>query len=67
MNQLSASIDLFGGNIRNAVLTAAVLARSEGREIGYPDVLRGLSDEYRKLGRQLPAELRKSLESAVTV
>lgn len=62
LNQLSASIDLFGGNIRNAVLTAAVLGRSESRRIGYRDVLQGLSDEYRKLGRQLPAELTKAAE-----
>jgi hypothetical protein len=60
MNRLSASSDLFGGNIRNAVLTAAVLARSESRTIGYRDLLQGLSEEYRKLGRQLPAELTRS-------
>ncbi len=62
MNQLSASVDLFGGNIRNAVLTAAVLARSESRQIGYRDVLQGLNDEYRKLGRQLPADLSKAVQ-----
>jgi hypothetical protein len=64
MNQLAASVDLFGGNIRNAVFTAAMLARSQTRAIGYHDVLRGLSDEYRKLGRQLPAELAKTMELA---
>jgi SpoVK/Ycf46/Vps4 family AAA+-type ATPase len=64
MNQLAASVDLFGGNIRNAVFTAAMLARSQTRPIGYHDVLRGLSDEYRKLGRQLPAELAKTIELA---
>jgi hypothetical protein len=60
LNQLAASADLFGGNIRNAVLTAAVLARHENRPIGFRDVLQGLSDEYRKLGRQLPADLGKA-------
>jgi len=62
LNQLSATIDLFGGNIRNAVLTAAVLGRSEDRQIGFTDVLQGLSDEYRKLGRQLPADLTRNFE-----
>jgi SpoVK/Ycf46/Vps4 family AAA+-type ATPase len=60
MNQLSAAVDLHGGNIRNAVLTSAVLARSESRPIGYQDVLDGLADEYRKLGRQLPSGLQRN-------
>jgi len=60
MNQLSAAVDLHGGNIRNAVLTSAVLARSESRPIGYQDVLDGLTDEYRKLGRQLPSGLQRN-------
>ena len=60
MNRLSASVDLHGGNIRNAVLTAAVLARSEDIPISYAHLLEGLSDEYRKLGRQLPSELKNS-------
>jgi hypothetical protein len=64
MNQLSASVDLYGGNIRNAVLAAAVLARAESRRLTYQDVLQGLSDEYRKLGRQLPADLIKTAEAA---
>ncbi|HXW30920.1 MAG TPA: ATP-binding protein, partial [Xanthobacteraceae bacterium] len=61
LNQLSTAGDLFGGHIRNAVLTAAVLARAENRPIGYGDILQSLGDEYRKLGRQLPAELRGSV------
>ena len=59
MNHLSAAVDLHGGSIRNAVLTSAVLARSESRPIGYQDVLEGLTDEYRKLGRQLPSGLQR--------
>jgi hypothetical protein len=58
VNQLSAAADLAGGHIRNAVFAAAVRARAEDRPIEYADVLHGLSSEYRKLGRQLPAELR---------
>lgn len=60
MNQLSAAADLLGGNIRNAVLTAAVLARSEQRSIDYNDILQAIAGEYRKLSRQLPSELQRS-------
>ncbi|HUI95492.1 MAG TPA: ATP-binding protein [Xanthobacteraceae bacterium] len=58
LNQLAAAGDLLGGNVRNVVLTAAVLARAEHRPIGYRDVLDALNDEYRKLGRQVPSDLR---------
>lgn len=58
LNQLSAAADLLGGNIRNAVLTAAALARAEERAIKYEDILVALADEYRKLGRQTPVELQ---------
>jgi hypothetical protein len=57
LNQFAAAADLAGGHIRNAVLTAAVLAQAANRPIEYADVYLGLSDEYRKLGRQTPAEL----------
>jgi hypothetical protein len=60
LNQLSASADLLGGNIRNAVLTSSMLARAENRPIAWPDILRALTDEYRKLGRQAPSELQQS-------
>jgi hypothetical protein len=57
LNQLAAAADLAGGHIRNAVLTASVLAHAEARAIEYGDVYVGLTDEYRKIGRQTPAEL----------
>ncbi len=57
LNQLAAAADLAGGHIRNAVLTAAVLAQAAKRPIEYQDVYVGLTDEYRKLGRQTPPEL----------
>jgi hypothetical protein len=60
LNQLSAAADLLGGNIRNAVLAAALFARSDSRPIGYADVLQAVAVEYRKLGRQVPAELQRS-------
>jgi hypothetical protein len=58
LNQLATAGDLLGGHIRSAVLTAAVHARAEKRLLGYRDVLDALNDEYRKLGRQVPSELR---------
>ena len=57
LNRLASVADLAGGHIRNAVLTAAVLAKAQRRLIIYEDVYVGLMDEYRKLGRQTPPEL----------
>ena len=57
LNRLASAADLAGGHIRNAVLTAAVLAKAQERLIAYQDVYVGLMDEYRKLGRQTPPEL----------
>jgi len=53
--------DLTGGQIRNAVLSAAVSAQGRGGRIALSDIAVGLKSEYRKLGRQLPDELRGSL------
>ena len=58
LNLLAARIDVAGGHIRNAVLTASVLAHGDGQLIGWSHVLQALGTEYRKLGRQLPAELQ---------
>lgn len=56
-NQLAAAADIGGGQIRNAVLTAAVIANDRRRPICYAAILEGLAAEYRKLGRQLPQSL----------
>lgn len=58
LNQLAALADIAGGHIRNAVLTAALLARDLGCKITLADCVSGLESEYRKLGRQIPTELR---------
>jgi hypothetical protein len=58
LNQLAATADLSGGHIRNAVLTAAVFAQTEGRLIKYDDIIHALTGEYRKLGRQMPVGLK---------
>jgi len=60
LNLLAASADLCGGHIRNAVLVAAVIARDADRLIAYADVVAGLETEFRKLGRQMPVQLRRS-------
>ena len=59
LNQLAVGSDLAGGHIRNAVLSAAVQAKSNGRQIAFDDIVIGLESEYRKLGRQLPAEIKQ--------
>ncbi len=59
LNQLAAGSELAGGHIRNAVLSAAVQAKSNSRQILFDDVVIGLESEYRKLGRQIPSELKK--------
>jgi hypothetical protein len=62
LNQIAASTDLVGGHIRNVALAAAALAQAQGRAIEFGDVVQGITSEYRKLGRQLPVELRVSAE-----
>jgi SpoVK/Ycf46/Vps4 family AAA+-type ATPase len=57
VNQLAAAVDLGGGHIRNAVLSAAVQAQARGTPIAYSDLAIAISDEYRKLGKQTPADL----------
>ncbi len=58
INRLAAVVDLVGGHIRNAVLSAAVLARRDRRPIAFSDVVTGLLVEYRKLGRSVPPDLQ---------
>ena len=59
INKLAAVAELTGGQIRNAVLRAAVDAARDGQSIGYGNLLAGIAGEYRKLSRQLPAELKQ--------
>jgi hypothetical protein len=58
INQLAGLLDFSGGHIRNAVLTAAVIAKSAGRPISFSDLITGATAEYQKQGRQMPLELR---------
>ncbi|MGD8932290.1 MAG: ATP-binding protein [Chromatiales bacterium] len=52
---LASFCDLAGGQIRNAVLTAAVYA--EGERITTANLWEGLRAEYNKLGRDMPRKL----------
>lgn len=63
INQLAVQCNLTGGEIRNVVLAAAVMARSEGRKITFKDIIRAVEDEYRKLGKPMVPELVKVLKS----
>ncbi|HXO17177.1 MAG TPA: AAA family ATPase [Candidatus Dormibacteraeota bacterium] len=58
LNLLAAVVDFSGGQIRNAVLGAAVAAAQESVPIAYLHVLTGVTTEYRKISRQLPDELK---------
>jgi SpoVK/Ycf46/Vps4 family AAA+-type ATPase len=51
--------DLSGGTIRNAVLSAAFLAASEGLPIGHEHLEHGAWNEYRAMGRVLFADRKK--------
>ncbi len=59
LNQLAAAADLCGGNIRNVVISAAAAAQGASRGILFDDILDALGNEFRKLSRQVPAELTK--------
>ena len=63
IEHLAAYCDLAGGNVRNAVLAAAALARSD-RPLGLDDLLPALQREYAKLRRTLPAPLAVTLRAA---
>ncbi|WP_198414988.1 ATP-binding protein [Piscinibacter terrae] len=63
MSAIAALVDLPGGHIRNAVLTASLLARQRAQETGADaslmadDLREALALEYRKLGQRAPDSL----------
>ncbi len=57
LNQLAVLADIGGGNIRNVVLAAAAPAQRAARKIAFADIAGALDAEFRKLGKQRPAEL----------
>ncbi|HVF04089.1 MAG TPA: ATP-binding protein [Frankiaceae bacterium] len=54
LDRLAETVEVSGGDIRNAVLAAAHAAVAEGVPLGMRHVVRGVVREYRKLGRRLP-------------
>jgi len=64
LSRLAATADLSGGQIRNVVLTAALIAREAARPIRPKDVFEALAHEYRKGGREPPSELRLPASSS---
>lgn len=64
LNLLAAVAELTGGQIRNAVLRAAVDAAQNSTAIQFRHLLTGVASEYRKLSRQLPSELKQAQTAA---
>ena len=64
LNQLAVESNLAGGQIRNAVLGAAVLAGERRDRITFADVLAAVIDEYRKLGQQPPVSLIRHVDTS---
>ena len=48
---LARQFKLTGGNIKNAVMTAAFLAASQGKKIGMAEMIRGVRVELQKQGK----------------
>lgn len=59
VEKMAGAIDLPGGAVAGAALAARALALAEGRPLAAEDVLVALRAEYQKLGRTVPAELRR--------
>ena len=54
LDQVALRCALSGGQIRNAVLHATLLALDSGRRLGAHELQRALEREYRKAGQQCP-------------
>lgn len=62
VNQLAVQCDFAGGQIRNVVLSAAVKAKQADRSITMCDIVTALVGECRKLGKQMPPELKRIIQ-----
>ena len=58
-----AALDLSGAQIKNAILAALFVSRSETRPLAVPHVIRGLERELEKDGRSLDLRERERLAS----
>jgi len=65
---LARQFKLTGGNIKNAVMTAAFLAASEGKKIGMAQMIRGVRVELQKQGKLvMKTDFGKYFETAQPV
>jgi hypothetical protein len=65
---LARQFRLAGGDIKNAVMTAAFLAASEGKRIGMPEMIRGVRMELQKQGKLvMKSDFGKYFELAQSV
>jgi len=65
---LARQFKLAGGNIKNAVMTAAYLAASQGKKIGMAEMIRGVRMELQKQGKLvMKADFGKYFETAQTI
>jgi SpoVK/Ycf46/Vps4 family AAA+-type ATPase len=55
VDQLAATVELSGGDIRNVVLSAAYSAVAESSSVGMRHIVDAVVREYAKLGRRVPA------------
>jgi SpoVK/Ycf46/Vps4 family AAA+-type ATPase len=62
LENLAVTYELSGGEIRNAVMSAAFMAAREGSPIAMRHLKRGLRRELLKMGRMLDARQRAELE-----
>jgi hypothetical protein len=63
---LAVTLELTGGDIRNAVLSAAVQAASRSTQLNLSGVVQGIQGEYRKAGRHVPEDLLRMAARAST-
>jgi MoxR-like ATPase len=63
LGQLAEPYEISGGDIRNAVMSAAFMAANEGSAITMRHLKRGLRRELLKMGRMLDAKKRADLAS----
>lgn len=66
LDQVALRCALSGGQIRNAVLHATLLALDSGRPLGALELQRALEREYRKAGQQCPTLPAPGLNTAPT-
>lgn len=60
---LAQAFELSGASIKNAALHGALMARSEGNEVGMRHILSGIRNEYGKQGRSLNSSQQELMDA----